>query len=72
MPPVGWAGGLATGAEHAFIEAIKVLSFFYRLEILFLLWQLLGLPLEEGIDGFILSIEMRHVNDEVLENEHHH
>lgn len=36
-------------------------------------WYVLGLqvlPLQEGLDGFVLSVEIGHVDDEVFQHEH--
>lgn len=73
VPPIAGAGRLAAGAEDTFVETVEQFSFFNRLQILLDL-QVSGhlLTLKEGFDGLVLGVEVRHVDDQVLEHKHEH
>jgi len=72
MPPVRGAGGLAACAKDALIESIEQLSVFDGLVIFSLALNFIMLTLEEGINRFILSVEVRHVNHKILKHKHKH
>ena len=72
MPPVRGASRLAAGAENALVETIEELPVFSGLVVLFLALDFLVLSLEEGVNGLVLGVEVRHINDEILENKHEH
>jgi len=73
VPPIAGAGRLAAGAEHALVKTVEELSLLHRLQILLDL-QVSGhlLTLQEGLDGLVLRVEVRHVNDQILQHEHEH
>ena len=73
MPPVAGAGGLATGTKYTFVETVEELALFNRLQVLLRL-KVSGhlLALEEGLDRFVLGVEMRHVHDQVFQHKHEH
>jgi len=72
MPPVGWASGLAASAEHALVKTIQKLSLLSGLQVLFLSLGLLSLSHQVWVNLFVLRVEVRHVNDQVLQDEHEH
>ena len=72
VPPVGGAGGLAAGAEHAFVETIEQFSFLNRLSVLNVDVLLGSLTLQEWLDLLVLSVEVRHIDDQVFQDEHEH
>jgi hypothetical protein len=66
VPPVRGASGHARSAEDAFVESIKNLSVFLRLEVFFLAWSLWSLSLKIWINRLILSVKVRQINAEVF------
>src|SRR5262245_3615601 len=54
VPPIGRAGGRATGAEDALIEPVELVAVFLRLAPFFLRRRAVGL--EPGLDGAELEI----------------
>jgi len=72
MPPVRGASGLAAGAEHAFVETIQKFSIFNGLGVFNVNVFLGRLALQEGLDLLVLGVEVGHVDDEILKDEHEH
>ena len=72
VPPVAGASGLAAGAQDALVETIEELAIFHRLEVLLVRIILRCLTLQERLDLLVLGVEVRHVDDEVLQHEHEH
>lgn len=67
VPPVGRAGGGAAGAEDAFVEAVEFLAVGGGLAG-FAAVGGGGGALEEGLDGFVLFVELGEVGDEVFDD----
>ena len=63
---------MAAGAEDAFVEAVKDLAILRTLKVLPLSLLLGRLSLQEGLDLLVLSVEVGHVDNEILEDEHEH
>lgn len=67
VPPVGRAGGRAAGAEDAFVEAVEFFAVGGGLAG-FAAVGGGGGALEEGLDGFVLFVELGEVGDEVFDD----
>jgi hypothetical protein len=72
MPPVAGASRLAACAQDALVQTVQEFSILNRLCVLHINVLLLRLSLQEWLDLLVLGIEVRHVDDEVLEHEHEH
>jgi len=74
VPPVGWAGCGATGAENALVHAVELLPVLRGLKVLIAVRCRashvsrgeLGVGLEPRLDGFVLVVEVTHVRDKIL------
>jgi len=73
MPPVAGACRLAAGAEHAFVETVEKLTLFNGLQV-FLHLEVSGhlLALQVWLDRLVLGVEVRHIDDEILQHKHEH
>jgi hypothetical protein len=73
VPPVGGASALTARTKNALIKTVQKLAFFNGLEVFFGLKISSELfTLQERINALVLGIEMRHINNEILEDEHEH
>ena len=70
MPPVAGTGRGAAGAHHALVEPVQLLSVGDAHVVLLGVGRLGMLSFEIGLDGLVLRVEVREVNNQVLENEH--
>lgn len=67
VPPVGWAGGGAAGAEDALVQAVELAAVGLGLAVLAAVWGR-GVALEIGLDGLVLLVELGEVGHEVLDD----
>uniref|UniRef100_J3MPY0 Uncharacterized protein n=1 Tax=Oryza brachyantha TaxID=4533 RepID=J3MPY0_ORYBR len=70
VPPVGRAGGGAAGAEDALVHAVELGAVGLGLGDLLPGLRRRVLALEPRLDALVLAVEVGHVDDEVLDDEH--
>jgi hypothetical protein len=70
VPPVGGARGGAAGAEDALVHAVELGAVGLGLRDLLPRLRRRVLALEPGLDALVLVVEVGHVDDEVLDDEH--
>mmetsp|Transcript_11789 Transcript_11789/g.36411 ORF Transcript_11789/g.36411 Transcript_11789/m.36411 type:complete len:345 (-) Transcript_11789:12-1046(-) len=68
VPPVGGARGHAASAEDALIHAVELCAVVPALVVLLVALLLHVLPLQPGLDGLVLVVEVREVGHEVLDH----
>lgn len=72
MPPVRRAGWLAAGAKYTLIETVQKLSFLQRLQVFSVFINLFCLAFKEWFNWLVLRVEVRHIDNQVFQDEHHH
>lgn len=70
VPPVGRARGGAAGAEDALVHAVELGAVGLGLRDLLAVLRRRVLALEPGLDALVLAVEVGHVDDEILDDEH--
>lgn len=70
VPPVAGAGGGAAGAEDALVHTVELGAVGLALGDLLAGHRRRVLALEPGLDALVLAVEVGHVDDEVLDDEH--
>lgn len=70
MPPVGRATTITARAQHALIEPVYQLSILLALVVFLLPLLLRRLPLEIWVDQLVVGVEVSHIDDQVLDDEH--
>jgi len=68
VPPVTGAGGRAALAQDALVQPVQKLPFLRRLQILRGVLRLHLLPLQPGLDGFVLGVEVGQVGNQILQH----
>jgi len=69
VPPVRWTRGGAASAEDALVETVELCSVSFALVVFSCSWSFVSL-LEPWLDRFVLSVEVVHVWDEILDDIH--
>jgi hypothetical protein len=72
VPPVRGAGRLTASTEHALVETIEKFTVLNWLKEFTLPGLLPSLPLKIGLNWLVLSVEVRHIDHEILKDEHEH
>lgn len=66
VPPVRGARCRAAGTENALVETIQLLAVINRLQVLAL--GLGGLLLQEGLNRFVLGVELGQIGNKILDD----
>jgi len=69
VPPVGWAGSGAAGAQNALIQSVHFSAVCLRLDVLFAIGRR-GIPLQVGLDVAVLFVEVGHIGHEIFDHIH--
>mmetsp|Transcript_10638 Transcript_10638/g.30389 ORF Transcript_10638/g.30389 Transcript_10638/m.30389 type:complete len:202 (-) Transcript_10638:58-663(-) len=70
IPPVGWTGRRATGAQNALVHSIQLGPILLGLQVLGLPFLLFTFGLQPRFDGAVLLVEVAKVWDQILDDVH--
>src|SRR6185312_16444447 len=68
VPPIARTRGRTAGAQNAFIEPVELGAILARLFPF--LWRRRGIRLQPRLDRAVLSVEVRHIRYQVLDDLH--